>query len=147
MRLTPFLHRAAIAVLPLLAASVMQGQSTNRSASKASSSGTPTLAVVNARVWTGDARRPWADAVAITGERISLVGTSAAVKKLVGPSTRVVDAKGMMVVPGLIDAHVHVISGGFGLSSVQRRDAKTSEEFIARIKAYASTLPNGAWIT
>jgi len=147
MRLTPQLHRAALAALPLFSASVMHGQRTNRSPSDGSSSGTPTLAIVNARVWTGDPRRPWADSIAISGERISLVGTSAAVKKLVVPSTRVVDAKGMMVVPGLIDSHVHFISGGFGLSSVQLRDAKTPAEFIGRIKAYAATLPAGAWIT
>src|SRR5215217_7296693 len=74
-----------------------------------------TLAVVNARVWTGDARRPWADAVAVRGDRIATVGSSAEVKKLVGADTRVVDGGGqMMVVPGLIDSHVHFLSGGYG---------------------------------
>jgi hypothetical protein len=138
-------YRAAIAAL--LPASVMHGQSTNRSSASAPTSAAPTLAVVNARVWTGVAKRPWADAIAVSGERITLVGTSAAVKKLASSSTRVVDAKGMMVVPGFIDSHVHFISGGFGLSSVQLRDAKTPAEFIRRIKAYAATVPAGTWIT
>ncbi len=107
----------------------------------------PSLVIVNARVWTADPRRPWADAVAVAGDRIAAVGSSAEVRKLVGPSTRIVDAKGMMVTPGFIDAHVHFLDGGFGLSSVQLRDARTPQEFIRRIKAYAATLPTGVWIT
>ena len=58
-----------------------------------------------------------------------------------------IDAKGGMVTPGFIDSHVHFVIGGFRLSSVQLRDARTPAEFIARIKAYAATVPAGAWIT
>ncbi|HEV3486441.1 MAG TPA: amidohydrolase family protein, partial [Vicinamibacterales bacterium] len=113
----------------------------------ASSQTEPTLAVVNARVWTGDSSRPWADAVAAAGDRIVAVGSSAEVRKLATAATRVIDARGMMLVPGFIDTHVHFLAGGFGLASVQLRDAKTPGEFVARIKAYAATLPPGAWIT
>jgi predicted amidohydrolase YtcJ len=108
--------------------------------------GAVTLAIVNARVWTGNPQRPWADAVAMAGDRITLVGSSAEVRKLAG-SAELVDAGGRMVVPGFIDAHVHFVDGGFGLSSVQLRDASTKEEFVRRIAAFAQTVPAGTWIT
>lgn len=109
--------------------------------------GDPTLAIVNARVWTGDPRRPWADAVAVVDDRISAVGSSAEIKKAVVASTRVIDANGRMVVPGFIDSHVHFLWGGVGLTSVQLRDAKTREEFIRRIADFARIAEPGVWIT
>jgi predicted amidohydrolase YtcJ len=112
----------------------------------ANSSAPVTLAVVNARIWTGDARRPWADAIAVSGDRITAVGSSAEIRKL-SRSARVIDAQGRMLVPGFTDSHVHFVDGGFRLSSVQLRDAKTPAEFIARIKGFAATQPKGAWIT
>ena len=78
-----------------------------------------------------------------------MVGSSAEIAKMLqgAPRAKVVDAHGGFVAPGFIDSHVHFITGGFNLSSVQLRDARTPAEFIERIKAYAATLPPGAWIT
>jgi predicted amidohydrolase YtcJ len=110
----------------------------------AASSGA-SLAIVNARVWTADSARPWAEAVAVNGDTIVAVGSSAEIRKL--DAARVVDAKGGMVTPGFIDAHVHFVTGGFRLSSVQLRDAKTPEEFVRRVREFAATVPAGTWIT
>ena len=108
-----------------------------------------TLAIVNARVWTGNPNQPWATGIAVSGDRILSVGSSAEIAKLARAATaaRVIDAAGGMVAPGFIDSHVHFIDGGFRLSSVQLRDAASPAEFIARIKAYAATLSPGTWIT
>ena len=105
-----------------------------------------TLAIVNARVWTGDSAKPWADAIAVSGEHISAVGTTAEIKEHLTKAARVIDAKGAMVMPGFIDSHVHFTDGGFALASVQLRDAKTKAEFIQRIAAFAKALPKGTWI-
>ncbi|MEP7065310.1 MAG: amidohydrolase [Gemmatimonadota bacterium] len=105
------------------------------------------LAVVNARIWTGNPKRPWAEAIAVRGDRIAAVGSSAEIRKLTPAGAKVIDAHGQMLVPGFNDAHVHIISAGRGLSMVKLRDASTPAEFIARIKAYTKTVPKGAWIT
>jgi hypothetical protein len=56
------------------------------------------LAIVNARVWTGDSRRPWADALFLRAGRIEAVGSSAEVRKRSGAATRVIDARRLMIV-------------------------------------------------
>ena len=105
------------------------------------------LAVIHARVWTGNAAHPWAEALAANGDTILAVGDTAAIQKLIAPRTRVLDARGGMVTPGFIDSHVHFLDGGLNLRSVQLRDVRTKEEFVARIKAFAATVPPGTWIT
>ncbi len=105
-----------------------------------------TLVVTNGRIWTGNPQRPWAEAMAMAGDRIAAVGSGAEIAKLAG-SARRIDAQRQLIVPGFIDSHVHFVDGGRALSSVQLRDARTREEFVSRIRDYAATLPRGAWIT
>ena len=104
------------------------------------------LIVTGVRVWTGDATLPWADAVAVRGERILAVGSRQQIEDLARPDTEQIDLPGAMVVPGFIDSHVHFLDGGFALASVQLRDAATPEAFTERIAAYADTLEPGEWI-
>jgi predicted amidohydrolase YtcJ len=104
-----------------------------------------TLAIVNARVWTGDPQAPLAEALGVSGERVSVVGTTAEVQELASVA-RLIDGGGRLVTPGFIDSHVHFVDGGFRLSSVQLRDARTPEEFTARIREFAAGVPAGTWI-
>ena len=106
-----------------------------------------TVAIVGGRVWTGEPGQPWAEALALAGDRVVAVGSTASVRRLASAGTRVIDAHGGMVVPGFIDSHVHFLAGGMNLASVQLRDASTPAEFVARIKAFAATLAPGTWIT
>lgn len=105
-----------------------------------------TLALVNARIWTGDGRRPWANALAVAGGSIIAVGSGAEVRKLCTGHTRVIDAAGQFVTPGFIDSHVHFLQGGLALSSVQLRDARTPDDFIERIATFARATGRGRWI-
>ena len=104
------------------------------------------LVILGARVWTGNADAPWAEAVAVRGERIAAVGSRAEIEALADQNTRVIDATGGLVTPGFIDSHVHFIDGGERLASVQLRDASTPDEFARRIGGFAATLPPGTWI-
>lgn len=103
--------------------------------------------IVYGRVWTGDAANPWADAVAISGERIVAVGQRRFILRYVGRNTRILDNGRNLVVPGFGDAHAHFVGGGFQLISVDLRDAATPAEFIRRIAEYARSLPPDQWIT
>jgi predicted amidohydrolase YtcJ len=105
-----------------------------------------TFVVKNARIWTGNSEQPWAEAIASRGDTIIAVGSNADVEALIGEDTEVISAPGSMLVPGFIDSHVHFISGGAGLASVQLRDATTREAFASRIGEFAKTLNAGEWI-
>src|SRR5207245_6843624 len=93
----------------------------------------PASLLVVGRVWTADARRPWVDAVAVRDDKIFAVGSRAELSKFRDGKTKVIDAGAGMVVPGLIDSHIHLIDGGLQLASVQLRDAKTRDDFVRRI--------------
>jgi len=106
-----------------------------------------TLILWNGKIWTGDPQRRFAEAVAIVNHRIVAVGTSDEIRRLAVPNTEVIDLNKRLVTPGFIDNHVHFVSGGFQLASVQLRDAATPGEFARRIAEYAKTVPKGSWIT
>ena len=105
------------------------------------------LIIINAKVHTMDRNQPAAEAVAIYRNRIAAIGSTKDIKKLAGNSTKVIDAKRQLVLPGFNDAHVHFMGGGFQLASVNLRDANTPQEFAERLRDFAAKLPEGRWIT
>jgi len=104
------------------------------------------LALINGKVWTDGSGRPWAEAVAVRGDRIFAVGTTAEIRKLAPAGTKLVDLGGALVLPGFIDSHTHFLTGGFSLKRIQLREARSREDFVARIAAAARELGKGRWI-
>jgi predicted amidohydrolase YtcJ len=107
----------------------------------------PDIIIINATIHTMDPKLPIAEALAIYGNRIAAVSSTKDIQALAGPTTRVVDAKKRLVLPGFNDAHTHFLSGGFQLASVDLRDANTPQEFAERIRAFAAKVTSGRWIT
>jgi len=104
------------------------------------------VVIVHGKVWTVDAQKPRAEAVAIHGSRIIAVGSEADIAKWIGPATKKIDAQGTTVLPGFIDSHVHFSTGGGETSGVHLRDANTPQEFARRIGEHAKKLPKGEWM-
>jgi predicted amidohydrolase YtcJ len=105
------------------------------------------LVLTGGAVYTVDAARSWAQAVAIRGGRVAAVGTDAGMRPFVGPRTEVVDLRGRMVLPGFQDAHVHASGGGLELGRCDLSPLHGRAEYLAAIRAYATRHPEAAWIT
>jgi len=103
--------------------------------------------IINANVRTGDPAKPAAEAVALRGDRILLVGSNAEVKRAASRGAEIIDAEGALVLPGFIDSHVHLAAGGFGLLGPDLREAASKEEFVARVAARVRDVPPGEWIS
>ncbi len=102
--------------------------------------------LVNARIYTMDAAQPEADAMAWDdGGKLLAVGTRKALAES-WPDAAVIDAGGATVVPGLIDAHGHMLSLGMTLMQADLVGAKSTAEVVERLKAFAADLPKGAWL-
>lgn len=107
---------------------------------------TADLILVNAKVRTMDEAKPSAEAIAVIDNKIVAVGSNAEIRSMSGAKTKMIDAGGKLVIPGFNDAHVHFLEGGYQLSSVDLRDAKSPAEFTQRIKDFTAKLPKGRWI-
>jgi cytosine/adenosine deaminase-related metal-dependent hydrolase len=91
-----------------IAACLALSAALSTSAAAQSGAAPPDLVLTGGKVFTADSTRPWAQALAIRGERIVAVGTSEQVERLAGPATRRIALGGRVVIPGINDAHEHV---------------------------------------
>lgn len=103
-------------------------------------------AFVNGNVYTVNPKQPLAEAVFVTGDKITFVGTNAEVKKLTDPQTEVIDLEGKFLLPGFIDNHTHFSDGGFYLLGIDLRNAKSTTEFKKILKEY-NEKNKLSWIT
>src|SRR5687768_10750586 len=101
------------------------------------------LVIENAKIWS-DGLSGFAEFAAVDDGRFVFVGKRDPSR--IGPGTVRVDAQGRLVLPGLIDSHIHMLSGGLGLSQIRLRDAKDKADFIQRVGDWAKGLGPGKWV-
>jgi hypothetical protein len=110
----------------------------------------PTLILTGGKVFTADSARPWAEAVAIRGDRILAVGTTADVQRLAGRGTRRVDLGGRVMIPGINDAHTHLaFAAPMGAMVGARGDFVAGPEpaaLLDSLSALARRTPKGTWL-
>jgi predicted amidohydrolase YtcJ len=104
------------------------------------------LMITNARIFTSDENNPWAEAVAIKGNRISFVGTNEAAREFQGKSTKIIDAKGCTVTSGFIDSHFHLLWGSIWMGSAQLEGAKNLKDAKEILTTFASQNKTNQWV-
>lgn len=105
------------------------------------------LIITNAKVWTVNQRQAVAEAVAVRGDRIVAVGSTADILAWRGHKTTTIDAHGRLVIPGFNDAHLHFRSGGVALLQVVLDGCRTPAEIQQRVAAKVAEVGPGQWVT
>ncbi len=105
---------------------------------------TADLAVINARIYTVNPQQPRAAAMAVRQGKIAAIGDNVA--SLIGPNTKVIDARGATILPGLIDSHGHVEGLGSFLENLDFRGVASEQQIADRVRAAAQTAKPGEWI-
>ncbi len=136
--------RMAAIVLPLALAALAGLAAASAPASPAVP--TADLLVLDANIYTINARQPWAHALAIRGDKIIAVGSAREMARYRGPQTKIMDAEGHLVLPGFTDCHIHFLEGSLSLRQVNLEDAGNLAEIQRRLKTFAAAHPKMSWI-
>jgi predicted amidohydrolase YtcJ len=105
-----------------------------------------TVVLRNGKIVTVDATVPEAQAIAVRGDRIAAVGTNDAIQRYVGPNTQVIDLRGQLAIPGLIESHGHFTGLGLSKMTLDLMDVKDWDEIVAMVAAAAKQAKPGEWI-
>src|SRR6185437_7000853 len=116
--------RSAIALLTILAVALTVAAAPRAAAAQRAAVPAADLVLRNGKVVTMDASRPQAQAVAITGDRITAVGSDARVQRYVGPKTRVIDLHGHLAIPGFNESHGHFSGLGESLTQLKQKSTR-----------------------
>jgi predicted amidohydrolase YtcJ len=104
------------------------------------------VVLVDGKVFTASRERPWAKALAVRGDRLLAVGSSAQAERWRGRGTRLVDLRGAVVVPGFIDAHAHMADSAGEREWTRLDGTRDLEDALARLRKAASPTPRGGWV-
>jgi predicted amidohydrolase YtcJ len=108
----------------------------------------PDLILIHGNIFVGrpSERGLRAEGLAVKNGKIINTGNSEYISSLAGPQTKVLDAGGRLVLPGIVDSHVHFLDGCLAMQQVQLDDAKSVDEVVERVKQYAKAHPEKRWI-
>jgi predicted amidohydrolase YtcJ len=135
--------RPAIASLGVLASTLIAGCTATPAAATAAPAD---LVLRNGKVVTMDSKRPQAQAVAITGDKITAVGSNAEIQQYVGPSTKVIDLQGHLAVPGFNESHGHFMGLGESLTQLKLMGVPSWQDIAQMVGDAARKAKPGAWI-
>ena len=108
----------------------------------------PLLLLLNGNIHTMDPTHPHTTALALDrgSGRILAIGDEAEIRSLAGPLTDTLDLRGATVIPGLIDAHTHLLGYAQARLDVDLRDARSEDEAVERVRRRAEQTPPGTWV-
>ena len=115
-------------------------------AAPADTQSAPDYVVLNARVLTIDNNMPQAEAFAVRGDRFVAVGTTSDIRNLASSRTEIIDAEGMTITPGFIDAHSHPAGAGVNELVQVNADLRSVSAIAGALRARADATPQGQWI-
>lgn len=105
-----------------------------------------TLVLRNGKIVTVDAKTPEAQAIAVRGDRIAAVGSNADIQRYIGPATQVIDLRGQLAIPGLIESHGHFMGLGQSKMNLDLMDVKDWDEIVSMVGEAARRAKPGEWI-